>query len=287
MIASRAGASPGSPGAFHAVPCAWRAGILGTGVSPFGEGPTCCLYFRDKVNPPLLGDSQGGPQVPGDKPCACPCLWRLGLRSARLDSASPGFRARSRLPLCAPVGGGVSDACRPLRSHILHSAPCHRAPGSLPASPYLYFSNSFLPDQADKKSVDLVLGSNSRSITHCVTLGQVLAPLSLSFLTCKWQTKVPTRRGTVRSISVRKWEDQWKTVQSAQMVTGASPGLTAAGGSETQPGLAPGAQSLAEETIHVYTSACTRACSCQPISLFHWLILLYVIPIGTTVPTLT
>lgn len=86
---------------------------------------------------------------------------------------------------------------------------------------------------------------------------------------------------------MRKWEDQWQTMQSAQMVIGSSPGPTVAGGSETQPSLAPGAQSLAGETIHVYTSACTRACSCQPISLFHWLILLYVIPLGITVPTLT
>lgn len=165
------------------------------------------------------------------------------------------------------MGRGVSDACRPLRFHVLHSAPCHRAPGSLPASPHLYFSNSFLPDQADKRSVDLLLGSNSGSITHRVTSGQVLSPLSLGYLTCKWRTKVPTHRGTVRSISFRKWEDQWQTMQSAQMVIGSSPGLTAAGGSETQPSLAPGAQSLAGETIHVYTSACTLMSANKSFSL--------------------
>lgn len=39
VVTGRAGASPGPPGAFHAVPCAWGTGILATGVLSFWGRP--------------------------------------------------------------------------------------------------------------------------------------------------------------------------------------------------------------------------------------------------------
>lgn len=169
---------------------------------------------------------------------ACPVLGEAARgRSAGL-CPSPGLKASSQLPVCAPCPcRGLSEARAP-RTPRAHSPACPRGPREdLPAvtyssQPLLHFSKRVT------RSSGLALGSAPAACHSLGNLGPVLAPLRASV-----SSSVEWGRST-RPPAHRKEQWQWEIPGQGQVVLGGGPGLA-----EMKP--SPQLLSLAEETTYV------------------------------------